>query len=929
MSTPKSDLDRQRKWALLIPTPLQHLDPQGEPARQATVRRALGGAEPAGWAEAAHDAASADFPVSTTQPGRADRGLHPLSAKPLPALALSRPEAIEQWEALKNTVLDEGAWPRAWRAFVTHDLTRILPADPSRLADVPMWAHRSLTAALMGARAEGEANLLLMHLGPVGSFVNTARRTQDLWLGSYLVAFHAFQMMKYLADELGPEAIISPFLGDHPLARLLCFGDGVPGDPMLLRAANPNRLVAIVPVHRARALAELAAETARASWLKFGELVKRELECLSHKLGFSEPWEKFTQQLEGHLEIDAILQPWPRDRGSLLTTLNDLRDSEGWKLPPSQSGTGDLYGRLFDLAHAALGAGRMTDAPLPFKGDQRPKCSLTGMQEQMGPIDQERQVKAFWKALSEKLQESLSTRQGKEDRRALDLPAGDGLGAVALVRRMAARWVLGKPQMELGFDWEKGDEDRCLLRFPSVTSIATAPFRRRLIDDKNLSRTTLNEFSQRLDDLSKDALRFHPPGNLLPGLGAIGRGNAFLNHDGGWCDDDAYELGRVMRDFYEDPESRTEERRRAVSDRLQPCKQAWDALKREVDYRPTHYYAIVRLDGDGMGDWLTGRHQRGPTLAELGVPVGSLEEGKQHRPLFPALHGELSRRLSRLATDVLPAIVERYLGRTIYSGGDDLLAFLPFETLVPCLQELEAAFRSDDALGERASLSGGVYVSHYRLPLQQALEEAGRAEKRAKTARRKAEANSPLGQGCLNLCFEARSGAPTDVTLPWRMPERKDLKLGAVDLLDRLFALALEPGQDGRVARKAAMALEGTLSVLVPEDDTSRAEAVKRFLEGGPLTLPEKGSVDDKARAARTNGTFLVDGLGALEKMDKYQDVVSQLAHAPGLGPAAARDFILLAAFLGRELPDEASDFCARLKPGHHLNSPQKPGSRR
>lgn len=126
------------------------------------------------------------------------------------------------------------------------------------------------------------------------------------------------------------------------------------------------------------------------------------------------------------------------------------------------------------------------------------------------------------------------------------------------------------------------------------------------------------------------------------------------------------------------------------------------------------YYAVLRADGDRMG----------ATLNELGSKD---------------LHQQFSRRLGEFA-DRARATVARHFGGPIYSGGDDVLAFLPLDTAIPCANALREDFATtmDSALPAaipRPTLSAGLAIGHYAEHLQSMLDRSMRAERAAKVPR--------------------------------------------------------------------------------------------------------------------------------------------------------------------------------------------------
>lgn len=90
------------------------------------------------------------------------------------------------------------------------------------------------------------------------------------------------------------------------------------------------------------------------------------------------------------------------------------------------------------------------------------------------------------------------------------------------------------------------------------------------------------------------------------------------------------------------------------------------ALERLEIGEPPAYYAVLAADGDRMG--------------ELIGQANSVAE-----------HQQLSDRLVTFASEST-IIVKRHQGVLVYSGGDDVLAFVPLDTAVSCADNLRRAF---------------------------------------------------------------------------------------------------------------------------------------------------------------------------------------------------------------------------------------------
>lgn len=179
--------------------------------------------------------------------------------------------------------------------------------------------------------------------------------------------------------------------------------------------------------------------------------------------------------------------------------------------------------------------------------------------------------------------------------------------------------------------------------------------------------------------------------------------------------------------------------------------------------RRSRYYAVLMMDGDRMGEWLSGGlspkvgeviHEK---LAAWLSSHGAAEALELRRPVSPALHMAISSALNEFAVRRVPEIVAGYEGEVIYSGGDDVLAILPVHTCLRCARDLRDAFASDEVLGERATASAGLVIAHYKEDLRVVLHEAREAEKTAKRA----------GRDRLHVLAMKRSGGIAQATCRW------------------------------------------------------------------------------------------------------------------------------------------------------------------
>lgn len=120
------------------------------------------------------------------------------------------------------------------------------------------------------------------------------------------------------------------------------------------------------------------------------------------------------------------------------------------------------------------------------------------------------------------------------------------------------------------------------------------------------------------------------------------------------------------------------------------------ALANALGESPSPYYALLLMDGDRLG----------ALLQELGGV-------------------KVSRALSKF-TNKVKDHVNSCNGVTIYAGGDDVLALVPIEGVLPAAVKLrnqyQEAFQSVEKQAISATISSAIVYAHYKAPLQYVLE---------------------------------------------------------------------------------------------------------------------------------------------------------------------------------------------------------------
>lgn len=221
-------------------------------------------------------------------------------------------------------------------------------------------------------------------------------------------------------------------------------------------------------------------------------------------------------------------------------------------------------------------------------------------------------------------------------------------------------------------------------------------------------------------------------------------------------------------------------------------------------------------------------------------------------------HRQLSRRQSEFAQEAR-GIVERHQGSLVYSGGDDVLAFVPLHTVLKCARELADTFRnllSEFAVAREhespilPTLSVGIAIAHHLSPLSDSLELARSAVQTAK---------SSGGRNALAVTLSKRSGADRTVWGRWNELDKRLERFERLHMEDALpdraafelrdLALQLKVTQD-HAGPKTLGTLRGILTA-----EVKRILSRKRARGGtepiAPKTLKELlGHIDEEITQA-------------------------------------------------------------------------------
>jgi len=790
-------------------------------------------------------------------------------------------------------------------------LWELLPAD-TRIPDHSIWEHKKVTSAIVGALPSPA--FLLFAIGPVQDFIATARKTQDLWAGSYLLSYLSWSAMKVVAEEFGPDSLIFPDLCGQPFADLWLNDKGLHIEKTkheeLSSPTLPNRFLAIIPEGSSKDIAEKAKEAVKDTFKEVCGAVKTKIADTLNIVD-SPDWDAIWQrQIEDFIEAYWAAVP-VENHTDFLNAYKELMGVTGNtdfdKLLKEYANRGfapnigTVYGQIYRLVEKTLGS-RKTVRDFNQQDEPNHKCTLCGVREPVHPgTYNDKSCSEDFGALRGFWQEKVLTAFPQIRR-------SERLCAVCITKRLSSRYYFkDKSQFNI--------EDN----FPSVSMVATASFKLRVID--NISNNDLlvkvGNYVEAVKSLSGDRWSGIP----MPMVIRACRNDIskdFARLEGDWLYKEAFDdektlleenRGRLSDDDFKQLLKTAKERQKDLFDAIREIDKTLPEDKRIGS--PSTYYAILLMDGDNMGKWLSG--ESAPTIGGVLHPEvkNTLDNDsswhellKQKRPLSPSLHLATSKALRNFSLHVVREIVERdHLGKLVYVGGDDVLAFVNLKDLPEVMRKLRAYFsgsltkEGDDAvkidfkdgsgfipidaygkpinvdsrkpikgfmlsMGTNANASMGVVIAHHNSNLSQVLDEVRYCEKEAKKLKDK-------NAFCISLA--KRAGGTEHISAKWHYDDYFE----SIPLLRQWADVFYKDWISPKMVytfRTETKGLEG-LDII----------AIKREL----IRIAHRHR-DKKANDfSKEQATDLVEGLMNL--------------HKQGLSLDEIRKFLSLAAFLGRE----------------------------
>ncbi|MEW6419776.1 MAG: type III-B CRISPR-associated protein Cas10/Cmr2 [Nitrospirota bacterium] len=804
---------------------------------------------------------------------------------------------LSLWAELQKIIKDI---EKEYGSSALGQLWELLPAD-TRIPDHSIWEHRRVTSAIAGALPK--PSLLIFSIGPIQEFIATARKTQDLWAGSYMLSYISWVTMKTISEEMGPDSIIFPDLNGQPFCEIWLKEKGLKfiKEPKKENLSSPtlsNRSLAILPEDKAEDIAKKAEAAVKTGFKEICLSVKEGIENAIDRLRGDAEWNKiWDRQTEDFIEVYWAILPIGRKNdyknfienyktflgNELLKGFEQiLKEYEAKGFGPN---IGTVYGQLYRFLEKGHGS-RKSIRNFSQQSESHYKCTMCGVREPVHPESHNDQsckeygaLVGFWR---EKMRVNFP-----------DIKLSERLCSVCVTKRLATRFYFNDAK---GFGFSTS--------YPSTSTMATSAFKLRIIENSSVNDLLVkaHNYTEKVKSLIGETAY---GGTLSMTFGAC-KGNKlaedFARLEGDWLYEDSLDKIGLYKEYGD--------RFQSEEDFDQIFKRAKDAFdefriilkKKEKELKidfgtPSKYYAIIHMDGDNMGKWISG--EKAPDIKDILHPAirNQLSEDKnwqellkQNRPLNPSLHIATSKALRDFSLKVVREVVERdHLGKLIYAGGDDILAFVSLRDLLRVMRALRAYFSGsfvydedggvkidfekgsgfipvDEegyplslttskkpkgflySMGTTATASMGIAIAHHSYDLSNALQEARDAEKQAK---------NEIGRNAFCISLNKRSGGAEVFGAKWYY--KNDGYFDVIPILEKLVDAFCNDSLSPKFVHDFRAELIGLNSAKLP-DKAIEKEVIRLARRHAQNDFKDKAEaiVKDLMRL-KTNGVTLED----------------------------------------------------------------------
>lgn len=523
--------------------------------------------------------------------------------------------------------------------------------------------------------------LFLFTIGPVQSYISQARKTGDLYAGSRILSELTDFALSTLIDEWGLKRENIKF--PNPDIK-----------------SKPNRFVVSIETDNMESLGTKLSEAVKKRFADIAEdMLKETISSVNFKNG---PNKDFNKQIEDFLEIH-------------------------WCALPIES---DDYSQEYSQLESLMGSIKNVRAFPPSLEKPGRKCSICGERNAL-----------FYKGKGNTFRHNRYAIDLNENKN-IRMNEGEGLCAVCFTKRQY--------QKDEPFPSTAGialaDVLQILQRDEDVKKLIDGykkPFRNGTFDEQlfyeeNLMKTYLDKNGywdgllrdcknkteklkkvfdeyKELFETEKFEDQLYDEDNLK---------NDYLAKNGHWNYLKKKNMGKTDSEILSHLERARNKIDEEILSYLRGSRKIIEDKAKEKNLKLCKYYALVRADGDDMGKWLSG-------------------ENLIHKKDLEYFHGKMSEKLGEFAGDMNKLFQNKKFGKLVYAGGDDLLAFLNLNHLSDVMIKINKDFpkfqeiRKEDGSelvkpGNRSTISAGVVIAHYKIPLSEVIKWSHKMEELAK-----------------------------------------------------------------------------------------------------------------------------------------------------------------------------------------------------
>jgi CRISPR-associated protein Cmr2 len=550
--------------------------------------------------------------------------------------------------------------------------------------------------------------MLLFSLGPVQSFIAQARKTRDLWLGSFLLS----ALMQASMEDIERTKLIFPF---DPTIK-----DRIPD--------LPNKYIAVFDnLDEAKA----AAKQSETHIINFWQMICKEV------------WNEVLAKPA--ISIEETHEQWKKQTDP--TTLFEIF----WVVVKEDSKKYPVW--LKETQIAFDGRKHLRDFPQQEASGE--KSTISGLRSALrGSGERRIDVQEFW--------QQVAKAKGRSPRD-IDQDGSERLDAIDTVKRFAFLSKTFRKTFHIP-DHDSG------LGFPSTSSIAVAPFLERLIlasktDDSQLSNV-INHWGQTCQGLNEDMPE------TIPFLSKIAtshkQSHDILTLDGDCLFPETFHPQRLKKEFGLD-DTQAEKRDRLARSGPKALSNLLEETDKRSILRPTPYYAMIQMDGDKMGRLINGVQDEGEhksisrALSDFSRnrvrPL--VEENYPGRLIYAG--GDDVFALAPLARDLHTLDSEEHQIKTVLNLVDQLQKdYCTVVRLNVIDHDVQLIGPNPKTRKELVTASTGIAIAHHYTALSYVRRVSKEAEQLAK---------NHYGRNALVITVLRRSGEQTRVGCHWQYPD--------------------------------------------------------------------------------------------------------------------------------------------------------------